>query len=217
MARYWRTVFSRAWDKTYKPLKWDRAQIAVVLVAIGTVIAAGLHLGLDAMLSSLIGYVWIAVPVAFAAAALFLWGMVEAISEIHAQQNDRIAQLETALAASKSPAPDYKALRHVNRFSLRDAAFLFCDLRPVSKMPGQVQDWYSALESSVRQGDLVIEPKDTGMGYLSKSDARQIERQRPQLDTVVLRVALVDFAKRHGHDPVFLRDKTDSTSEAEGD
>jgi hypothetical protein len=55
------------------------------------------------------------------------------------------------------------------------------------------------------------------MGYLSKSDARQIERQRPQLDTVVLRVALVDFAKRHSHDPVFLRDKTDSTSEAEGD
>lgn len=57
VAGYWRRVFAGAWDRTYKPLGWDAKKAGVVLVAIGTIIAAGVHLGLAATFASAIGYV----------------------------------------------------------------------------------------------------------------------------------------------------------------
>ena len=57
--RYWRKVLSGAWDKTYKPLDWTGKKAAVVLVAVGTIILAGVHLGPGATFASVSGYLWI--------------------------------------------------------------------------------------------------------------------------------------------------------------
>jgi hypothetical protein len=72
--RYWRKVLSGAWDKTYKPLDWTAKKIAVVLVAAGTIIVTGVHLGPGAMFASASGYLWIIATIAFAAVVLFVWG-----------------------------------------------------------------------------------------------------------------------------------------------
>jgi len=71
---YWKAVLSGAWDKTYKPLDWTGKKAAVVLVAVGTIILAGVHLGPGAMFASALGYLWILAPIAFATLGLFIWG-----------------------------------------------------------------------------------------------------------------------------------------------
>jgi hypothetical protein len=71
---YWRKVLSGAWDKTCRPLDWKAEKAAVVLVAVGTIILAGVHLGHAAMFASAIGYLWILAPLAFAALVLSFGG-----------------------------------------------------------------------------------------------------------------------------------------------
>jgi hypothetical protein len=204
MAGYWKKVFSGAWEKTYKPLGWDRKKVAVVIIAVGTIVVAGVHLGLLAMIPSAVGYMWIAAPVAFAAFVLFVSGIFETQSEMYAGLSNRIIELEAGLARLKAPPPDYAAWRHVHSFDLRQASFLWCELNPAMSMPFNVQAWYNALGSAVQRGELLFEPRQRD--FLDKSAARQLEKQNPELDTVVKRSALQDWAKRHGYDPVFLRD-----------
>jgi hypothetical protein len=131
---YWRKVLSGAWDRTYNPLGWNAKRVAVVLIAVGTIVAADVHLGLAAMITSAVGYLWIAVPVAFAAIILFVWGFLQTTASLYADLGNTsrttISELEAALAQYQKPAPDYEAWRHVDRLTLREAAFLWCDLSP---------------------------------------------------------------------------------------
>ena len=53
---YWRKVLSGAWDRTYNPLGWNAKKVAVVLIAVGTIVAADVRLGLAAMITSAVGY-----------------------------------------------------------------------------------------------------------------------------------------------------------------
>jgi hypothetical protein len=98
---YWRKVLSGAWDKTCRPLDWNAEKAAVVLVAVGTIILAGVHLGPAAMFASAIGYLWILAPLAFAALVLFIWGCFQTTAELYAElstaSRTTIAELEAAL------------------------------------------------------------------------------------------------------------------------
>jgi hypothetical protein len=202
--KYWSQVFRGAWDRTYKPLGWDRKKVALVLLAIGAIIVAGAHLGLAAMITTATGYFWIAVPAAFAAAVLFFWGVFQTQAEMYATSVATIAELEVTLAQSKQPPPDYAAYRHVDLLRLREAAFLWCDLPPRISMPANVQAWLNALASSVRRGDIDFEPQPKA--FIDHRQAKALEQLRPTADTVVKRTELQRWAKLHGHDPIFLRD-----------
>ena len=153
---YWRKVLSGAWDRTYNPLGWNAKKVAVVLIAVGTIVAADVHLGLAAMITSAVGYLWIAVPVAFAAIILFVWGFLQTTASLCADLGNTsrttISELEAALAQYQKPAPDYEAWRHVDRLTLREAAFLWCDLSPGPSMPPNVQAWFNALSSAIQRG-----------------------------------------------------------------
>ena len=98
---YWRKVLSGAWDRTYNPLGWNAKKVAVVLIAVGTIVAADVHLGLAAMITSAVGYLWIAVPVAFAAIIL-VWGFLQTTASLYADLGNTsrttISELEAALA-----------------------------------------------------------------------------------------------------------------------
>jgi hypothetical protein len=110
---YWRKVLSGAWDKTCRPLDWKAEKAAVVLVAVGTIILAGVQLGPAAMFASAIGYLWILAPIAFAALVLFIWGCFQTTAELYGKLNTinrtTIAELEAALAGYRKPPPDYEA------------------------------------------------------------------------------------------------------------
>jgi hypothetical protein len=158
---YWRKVLSGAWDRTYNPLGWNAKKVAVVLIAVGTIVAADVHLGLAAMITSAVGYLWIAVPVAFAAIILFVWGFLQTTASLYADLGNTsrttISELEAALAQYQKPAPDYEAWLHVDRLTLREAAFLWCDLSPGPSMPPNVQAWFNALSSAIQRGELPFE------------------------------------------------------------
>jgi hypothetical protein len=102
------------------------------------------------------------------------------------------------------PPPDYTAWRHVDRLTLRDAAFLWRDLSPALAMPSNVKAWYAALASAITRGELFFEPHYTG--HMNRADERDAQKRNPQLDTIVTRTALQTFAKKYGYDPEFLRD-----------
>jgi hypothetical protein len=71
-------------------------------------------------------------------------------------------------------------------------------------MPSKVRDWYEALASAVRKGELDFVPDYSG--YRDHDREREHQKSGPHLNTVVTRTALQAFAKRHGYDPEFLRD-----------
>jgi hypothetical protein len=203
---YWRKVLSGAWDRTYNPLGWNAKKVAVVLIAVGTIVAADVHLGLAAMITSAVGYLWIAVPVAFAAIILFVWGFLQTTASLYADLGNTsrttISELEAALAQYQKPAPDYEAWRHVDRLTLREAAFLWCDLSPGPSMPPNVQAWFNALSSAIQRGELPFEHQPHAFGHTE----RQLEKKGPTLITVVMRTALQRFARANNHHPIFLRD-----------
>jgi hypothetical protein len=81
---YWQQVISGAWGKTKNPILWDRKKFAVAQVALGIVFLAGLEFGLAALIGTAAGVFWLAFPPVFAAAVLFLWGIIETQAELYA-------------------------------------------------------------------------------------------------------------------------------------
>ena len=127
-------------------------------------------------------------------------------NELSKEYGERIAALELALANLRQLPLDYAAWRHVDRLSLRDAAFLWCELSPASQaMPSNVNAWFNALAAAIAKDELDFEPQ-----YRESPPARERQREyqkrNPQLDTIVTRKALKAFANIHGYDPKFLRD-----------
>jgi hypothetical protein len=205
MGSYWRKVLARAWADTRQSFGWNQKTAATVLGALAMVAVAFFHFGFAAMLTSAIGLFWTALPFAIAGLSLFVWNFFSVPAALHAELGEKIASLESKLANLEQPAPDYAAIRHIERLTLREAAFYWCDL-PVGRqsMPSKVRDWYEALAAAVRKGELDFVPDYSG--YMDLDREREYRKSRPHLNTVVTRTALQAFAKMHGHDPKFLRD-----------
>jgi len=198
-------VFARAWADTKQSFGWNQKTVAAGLVAIAGVAIIFFQLGFVAALASATGLAWTALPIIIAGVLLFLWNFFSAPVSLHTELSNKIAALEAAVANLKEPPPDYAAFRRVDRMNLRDAAFLWCDLPPSgSMMPPNVTAWYEALASAVRNGELVFEP--TYSGYGREETERDVQKRNPKIGTMVKRTALQAFAKKHGHDPKFLRD-----------
>lgn len=136
---------------------------------------------------------------------LFVWNFFSVPAALHTELSEKIAALDSTLAELKEPPLDYAAIRLIDRLTLREAAFYWCDL-PVGRgmMPSNVATWSSALQSAVTKGELDFEPEYSG--YRDREREYEHQKSRPHLHTVVKRTALQKFTKRHGYDPKFLRD-----------
>ena len=211
MGNYWRKVFARAWADTKQSFGWNQKTAATVLVAVAGLVVTLFQLGFAATVASAVGLLsaGAALSSIIAGVVLFVWNFFSAQANLYIElsksSGEKIAALESALAELKEPPLDYAAIRHIDRLTLREAAFFWCDL-PVGRqsMPSNVSTWYSALQSAVRKGELDFVPEYSG--YRDPEREREHQKSRPHLNTVVKRTALQAFAKRHGYDPKFLRD-----------
>jgi hypothetical protein len=205
---YWREVFARAWADTKQSFGWNQKTAATVLVAAAGLVVTFFQLGFAATVASAVGLLSAGAAFLVAGAVLFVWNFFSAQANLYMELSktgsEKITALESALANLKKPPPDYAALRHIDRMTLRAAAFYWCDLPPGQSMPSNVRDWYSALASAVSKGELVFEPTYSAYGH--RETERDLEKRNPRLDTIVTREALQMFAKKHGYDPKFLRD-----------
>ena len=146
---YWWSVLAEVWDKTYKPLGWDKKKIALVLIAACAVIVTGIHLGLAAMIASAVADIWVVAPVLLAAFVLFAWGMFQTQAEMYITLSDTsgaaIAELNAALSKAKEPPPNYEVWRHKEILTVWEAAFLWSELEPRLSMSSKVRPWYNGL------------------------------------------------------------------------
>jgi hypothetical protein len=204
---YWKSVFAGAWGKTYQPLGWDRKKVAVALVALGAIIAAGFHLGLAAMITTATGYLWIAAPAVFAAIVLFAWGVVETQAKLYGDlmqtASASISTLEAKIAKheNKFKKPNYTAVRLQHRYTLGDASKLWIDISPNAPANSESKAWFDTFKSAVQQRQLKFIPNWPG-----DRDMIDYERQNPRWETFISREEFQRFAKSINEDPPFLRD-----------
>jgi hypothetical protein len=206
MSGYWRRVFARAWADTTHSFGWNRKTVGTALTWVAALVIAFFQMGFAATIAS--ASAGAALSSIIAGVVLFVWNFFSAQANLYIElsksSSEKIAALEMALANLKQPPPDYAAVRHIDRLTLREAAFYWCDL-PVGRgpMPSNALDWYNALAAAVRKGELDFVPQYSG--YVDRAREREHQKSRPHLGTEVTRTALQAFAKRHGCDPV-LRD-----------
>jgi hypothetical protein len=68
--------------------------------------------------------------------------------------------------------------------------------------------WIDGLCGAIRSGDLPFIPKDVSdLGLGGETPAIRHQRANPRSDTEVQRTDLVEFARRHRHEPYFLKEE----------
>jgi hypothetical protein len=206
MAGYWGPVLSGAWEKTRNPLGWDRKKFAVALLALGTVIATGIHYGWIAMIENATGVFWLAFPPAFASVILFVWGVIETqanlYSELAIKTASNIAALESNLTKLQGNKPNYAAVRLMHQFHLGPASRLWCDIDQNAPSTRESQAWQEAFQSAIQRGELNFVPRIPNVRELE-----EYEKQNPNHDTIVTREDFEKFAVTRGDIPKFLRDE----------
>jgi len=197
---YWGKVFARAWTDTKESFGWNQKTLLTVVVAVAGVVGTLFQLGFGAAFASATGLLWIALPVASVAFVVFAWNCFSAIIDVELSR-----RADQKSAAPQQPPPNYEAWRHVDRLTLREAAYLWCDLSPEGSMPSNVRAWYEALASAVRKGELNLEYRPSGR-MMGRDADFDYQKDNPDLNTTVKRTALQAWAKKHNYDPKFLRD-----------
>jgi hypothetical protein len=204
MAGYWGPVLSGAWEKTRNPLGWDRKKFAVVLLAIGSIIAAGVHFGIAEMIATASGLFWIAFPSIFAMSVLFVWGIIETqaklYSDLMTSSTATISNLENQLSRFEKYKPNYEIWRKPHKYTLIEAAYLWVERVPHGPGTSETTAQYRALESAVQTGKLRIIYRSQ---YASDRSAKH---QHPNVHTEILRESLQEYAQNEGQVPIFLRD-----------
>jgi hypothetical protein len=97
--------------------------------------------------------------------------------------------------------PHYEAWKHVEKFTLVEASYLWNDLEPKAKgnYTTEVQAWIDAFCAVIRTGELNFIPeKPHDLGYT------RFQKANPGHDTQVRRADLSDFAMKNNYKPKFL-------------
>jgi hypothetical protein len=111
--------------------------------------------------------------------------------------------------------PNYQAWRHVEKFTVFQAAHLWAGREPKGgSLHSDAVAWEKAVCSAIRTGKLEFIPRPLRPGPYSMHDitAKQIEwdqkrqQENPDSATEVSREQLVRFAKNNGEKPKFLDD-----------
>jgi hypothetical protein len=198
MDEYWKPVLSDAWENTYRPLGWDRKKVALAILAVGTVLVAGFRLGWAAMMTGAAGYLWLLAPIVFAAAVLFVWGIIEAQAKAYRSLEQRISEL-----IQDKVTPNYESWRHIPIVTLGQASYLWCDRKPLSGETKDTRSWFRALEAAIQTRDIEIIPKPS-----LYHEEGENERRNPNWDSKIKKTELRKFADKHGHPtPKFLQDE----------
>lgn len=202
---YWRHVLSGAWDKTHRPLGWDRKKAAVALLAVGTIIAAGIHFGFAAMLTTATGYLWIAAPATFAAFVLFVWGVIDTQAKLYRELDEwssqQIDNRDSKLAKFTNAKPNYTAVRLQHQYSIGHASRLWVGRDPNLKGTPESQAWYDTFVSAIQKGELDFEPSHPRDNTLIR-----YEQKNPNFNTMISRDEFKRYARSINQDPPFLRD-----------
>lgn len=207
MAGYWQTILWGAWEKTYKPLGWDRKKVAVALLAIGAILVAGFQLGFAAMLTTAAGYLWIAAPAGFAAVVLFVWGIIETQANLYAEyvrtSSAQAADLKSTISqlVVQKTMPEYARWRQVHKYTLSEVSSLWCDVEPGTLDTKEIKAQRRALDSAIQTSQLKFIPRPH-----STTDDIKFQRQRPSWDMELRRTDLKEYALATNQDPRFLRD-----------
>lgn len=106
--------------------------------------------------------------------------------------------------------PHWDAWRHVEKFTVQEAAYLLENLEPSthSKDP-KIQAWIKALSAAIRTGDLafILNTKELNTYHLHtdwESTLTKQQRQSADWSTEIPKAALMDFAKRNNIDLKYL-------------
>ena len=102
--------------------------------------------------------------------------------------------------------PDYEKWRHVETMDLQTAAQLWSDEQPGMGMFGEVKETYAMLAGAIGNGQLNFKMDQT-IDPRMQNAIRERARENPNPNMKVTRDDLKAFAKLHGYDPKFLRDK----------
>jgi hypothetical protein len=209
MGGYWSDVLWTAWAETKWPFEWSKKTVAAILTACAVILIAWVRGGFADMTTALSGYLWIAAAPFLAALVLFVWNIIETQAALYADlardTKSKVGELESRIKYLEDPPPDYAAWRHVHLLSIKQAAFLWCDLAPRISMPPNVQAWSNALGSAIRKGELDFEPKFSGM--MSETTERDVQKRNPHMETIVTRISLQKFAVEKCREvPKFLQD-----------
>lgn len=93
--------------------------------------------------------------------------------------------------------PNYRAWGHLEKLTLRQAAFLWSELDPNGdQASADVMVWLDVLFDAVRRGDLKLDETNKKM---------PLWRNFPINETFTTRLYLREFAKMRGENPKFLR------------
>lgn len=115
------------------------------------------------------------------------------------------------MPAKKEPVrPFYEAWRHVEKFTVREAAYLWADIEPTSKVGSlEANAWIDALCGAIRTDKLQFIPKNEGLGFGDATRALGIALQKKNVDmsTEINRKDLIGFARKNGYKPNFLKDE----------
>jgi hypothetical protein len=97
--------------------------------------------------------------------------------------------------------PHYEAWKHVEKFTLSEAAYLWNDLEPHAKgnYTTEVKAWIKAFCAAIRKGELKFIAKKP-----NRPDLIRYEKADPGNDTEVNRNDLYDFAVKNNYIPKFL-------------
>jgi hypothetical protein len=119
-------------------------------------------------------------------------------------QNGSVAPSKSAKRAPVRP--HYEAWKHVERFTLSDAAYLWNDLEPHSDGTyTEVNAWIDAFCGEIRKGALEFIPNVSSEYYGSRRDEIiEYQRANPDSETKVGRNHLVDFAQKYNYHIKFL-------------
>lgn len=146
-----------------------------------------------------------------------VWAMVVGVANVvtlfitlAALRELRSAQRAPTQTARLIVHPFYEAWRHVERFTVEDAAFLWADIEPRGgRSTPEVGAWIEALCAAIRKGELAFVPVEGSIPFSLRpvrEKEREIKAQQASADrsTMVRRVSLAAFAEAKGHRPKFL-------------
>jgi hypothetical protein len=151
---------------------------ALGILAIVTGLGASIGGGVWAMITG------VPIPIAIMAAYCTFVGMV--YLAIAPAAFRILTRTPTTQAALQDDRPNYEAWKHVDVFTIQQAAHLWCDLDP--NRPGTLDTaaWQRALGAAIQKGEL----KSKLSGGV----------------TIITRESLKEFGKKHRYDRKFLRD-----------
>lgn len=169
------------------------------VVGVGFLMVTGVGLAIGAP----VWLVKIGIPLPIAAVAgycTFVGAVYLAMAPLANRALVRIANTTPSAKPKEDRRPNYPAVRLQHRYALGPVSRLWVDLDPRANATYDSQAWYETLVSAIQQKKLGFAPRHREQRMID------LEREKPDYNTIVARDELKRYASSIGEDPPFLRD-----------